>query len=118
MELVRLGPAARDRSLRLERDVVVRRASARALARTAGGRRLEVRSVRRDVALRREAGAAAVLAGVARTEELDRVGDDVHRLALVPLLVLPLAPLEAAVNRDGAPLLEVLGAVLALGPPD
>ena len=37
---------------------------------------------------------------------------------LLPVLVLPLAPLEAAVDRDRAALGEVLGAVLALRAPD
>src|SRR6218665_603170 len=91
---------------RLERDVVVRGAA------TAGGCGLEVGGVRGDVGLRREAltAATAVAATLesalaATTEELDRVGDDVDRLALVALLVLPLAPLETAVDRDRPALL-------------
>src|SRR5512132_4381173 len=100
----------------LERDVVVRRgAPRRGAAAGRGGREV----VRVDGNVR--AGAEAVArrsAVVARArEELHRVGDDVDRLALVALAVLELAPLEAAVDRDGAPLGEVAGAVLALRAP-
>src|SRR3954465_16015520 len=99
----------------LERDVVVARGRAR--RRTAGRGGREVVRVDGDV----RAGAEAVArraAVVARArEELDGVGDDVDRLALVALL-LPLAPLEAAVDRDRAALGEVASAVLALRPPD
>ena len=55
---------------------------------------------------------------VARTKELYRVGDDIDRLALRAVLGLPLAPVEAAVDRHRAALCEVLGAVLALRAPD
>src|SRR5688500_10486755 len=92
----------------LERDVVVGPA--------AGRRRREVPGVGGDVALRREAAAVAG-ALLAAAEELDGVGDDVYGLALVAFLVLPLAPLEATVDRHGAALLEVGGAVLALRAP-
>src|SRR5690606_17297381 len=51
-------------------------------------------------------------------EELDRVGDDLDRLALVALAVVELAPLQPAVDRHGAALLEVGRAVLALLAPD
>src|ERR1700686_3587409 len=64
----------------------------------------------------------AVLAGcavpVAAAQELHRVGDDVHRLALAPVLGLPLAPLQATVDRDRAALGEVSGDVFALPAPD
>src|SRR3954452_5952543 len=83
------------------------------------GRRGEVVRVDRNVGLRGEAVATAARGGVvAAAEELHAVGDDVHALALVALLVLPLAPLEAAVDRDGAALGEVPGAVVALRAPD
>src|SRR4051812_24556710 len=89
-----------------ERNVVVR-----------GGRGspCEVAGVGRNVGLRREA--AAVLGTLAGSQELDGIGNDIHCLALVPVLVLPLAPLEAAVERDRAPLRQVVGAVLALRAP-
>src|SRR5215207_1504589 len=93
-----------------ERNVVVRAAP--------GGhwRLSEVRGVRGNVALRREA--AAVLATLAGAEELHGVGNDIYRLPLVSgFLVLPLAPLEPAVDGDRSPLREVLGAVLALRAP-
>src|SRR3954447_491058 len=100
----------------LEGDVVV---GGRRAARGPGG--LEVGGVRRYVALRGEAPAAAVaaaLATVAGAEELHRVGDDVDRLALLTLLGVPLAPLQAAGDRHRAALREVLGAALALRAPD
>src|SRR3954451_15526299 len=99
----------------LERDVVVRWGGAAAAHRRA--RRLEVALVHGDVGLRGEA-AAAVRGLVAPTEELDGVGDDLDRLALLAVLALPLAPLEAAIERDRAPLGEEARAVLALGAPD
>src|SRR3954465_14097142 len=71
-----------------------------------------------DVGARREAVAAAAGVVARAGEELDRVGDDVDPLAVVALLVLPLAPLEAPVDRHGAALREVAGAVLALRAPD
>src|SRR3954466_8327596 len=94
----------------LERDVVVRRPGP-------GRRLLKVAGVRGHVALRGEP-ATVLRCALPGTEELDGVGDDIDRLALVPVLVLPLAPLEAAVDGHGAALLEILGAVLALGSPD
>src|ERR687888_273858 len=51
-------------------------------------------------------------------EELDRVGDDLDRLALGAVLGLPLAPVEAAVDADRPALREVLRAALALVAPD
>src|SRR3954453_10079244 len=81
-----------------ERDVVVR-------CPRRGRRLLEVAGVGRDVTLRREA--TAVLAAITRPEELDGVGNDIDGLPLVASLVLPLAPLEPAVDRDGSPLLEI-----------
>src|SRR5919199_307210 len=78
----------------------------------------EVVRVDGDVGARREAVAAAARVVARAREELDRVGDDVDPLAVVALLVLPLAPLEAPVDRDGAALAQVAGAVLALGAPD
>src|SRR2546423_89787 len=77
----------------------------------------EVGRVGRDVGLRRET-AAVLAAAVAGAQELDRVGNDIDRLPLVPLLVLPLAPVEAAVDGHRTALREVLGAVLALRAPD
>ena len=64
---------------------------------------------------RRHVGRLAVLAPA---EELDALGDDLDGLALRAVLSLPLTPLEAAVDRDGATLREVLRAVLALLSPD
>src|SRR6185369_3937022 len=61
--------------------------------------------------------AAATLAVAARAQELDGVGDDLDRLALGAVLRLPLAPLEAAVDRDAAALGQVVRAVLALRAP-
>src|SRR5687767_5619588 len=89
----------------LERDVVVARG--RGPAHRGRG---EVVRVGRHVALRGEPAAVltAVLAALARAEELDRVGDDLHRLAVVAFLVGELAPLEAAVDRDRAALREVV----------
>src|SRR5699024_1950040 len=102
----------------LERDVVVTRRGGAASGRRAGG--LEVARVGRDVGARGEAAvAAAAHAGVvAAAEELDRVGHDLDVLAVVALLVLPLAPLEATVDRHRAALGEEAGAVLALRAPD
>src|SRR6187549_2245539 len=98
-----------------EGDVVVPAAAstARGSARVVGG-------VGRDVAAGAEAVAAAVAApgAVARAEELDRVGDDFHALALAALFVLPLTPVEAAFDCHGPAFGEVVGAVLALGAPD
>src|SRR4051794_6614990 len=89
-----------------ERNVVVR-----------GGRGspCEVAGVGRNVGLRRET--ATVLGALAGPQELDGIGNDIHCLALVPFLVLPLAPLEPTVERDRAPLRQVVRAVLALGAP-
>src|SRR4051794_19888086 len=79
----------------------------------------EVGRVGRNVGLRCEPAAVlAATAAVAGAQELDRVGNDIDGLALVSLLVLPLAPVEAAVNSDRAPLRQVLGAVLALRAPN
>src|SRR5437660_131749 len=50
----------------------------------------------------------------AAAQELDALGDDLDRLALGAILCLPLAPVEAAVDRDGAPLAQVLRATLGL----
>src|SRR5215213_10131031 len=98
----------------LERDVVVRgRAGAR---RSAGG--LEVAVVDRDVGTRGEAATAVARTVLAAAQELDGVGDDLDALALVAVLRLPLAPLEAAVERDRPALGEEARAVLALGAPD
>src|SRR5580765_5810933 len=57
-------------------------------------------------------------ASPAAAEELDAVGDDLDGLALGAVLSLPLAPLEAAVDRDGPALREVLVAALGLIAPD
>src|SRR5436190_1281610 len=113
-------PDARVAKSVLERDVVVGRGAVAARRARRGG--LEVAVVDRDVRARGEPatlGAAAHAAGVVPTaEELHGVRDDLHALALVAVLGLPLAPLEAAVERDGAPLGEEARAVLALGAPD
>src|SRR3954447_24021876 len=103
-----------------ERDVVVRRASAAAAAATAADRRRgEVVGGDRHVALGAEPVATvAVAEALGAREELDVVGDDVDRLALVAVLVLELPPLQATVDRDRTALGEVLGGVLALAAPD
>src|SRR4051794_37957713 len=78
--------AARKRYAISERDVVFsRRAAARA-----HGLRREVRRIGRDVRVRGEAVAAAARrrALFAPAEELDGVGDDLDRLALLALLRL------------------------------
>src|SRR6185503_16383292 len=61
---------------------------------------------------------AAALAVLAAAEELDRVGDDLHGLALGAVLGFPLAPVEAAIDADRPALGEVLRAALALVAPD
>src|SRR3954454_1689900 len=89
----------------LERDVVV------------GGRGGEGGRARLCRAGRHEGPAAVAVPAAA--EELDVVGDDLDGLALAgPVARLPLAPLEAAVDRHRPALREVLRAVLALGAPD
>src|SRR5436190_24054607 len=106
-----MGPGRARRSA-LERDVVVRGAHARRL------RLREVCGVGGDVRLGREAVAAALRRGVAAAaEELDGVGDDLDRLALVAVWAIPLAPLQPALDRDRPPLREIGGAVLALRAP-
>ena len=135
-ERARLAPSAAGRALAATASAVAGRAPPRCFATCSllparyvgirtecrrpaprGHRRLlEVPGVRGNVALRREA--ATVLATLAGAEELDGIGNDIHRLALVALLVLPLAPLEPSVDRHRAALREVLGAVLALRAPD
>src|ERR1019366_7386178 len=60
---------------------------------------------------RRSAPAGGVLA---RAQELHRLGNDVDCLALCPVLAVPLAPLQAPVDRHRASLGEILGCVLAL----
>jgi hypothetical protein len=87
----------------LERDVVV------------GVRRAEIGRVGANVAGRHVLRLAVAVAAAA--EELDRVGDDLDRLALGPVLGVPLAPVEATVDRDGAALRQELCAALALVPP-
>ena len=51
---------------------------------------------------------------VTGAQELDRVGNDIDGLPLGAVLGLPLAPVEAPLDRDGPALGQVLGAVLAL----
>src|SRR5947209_13657130 len=59
--------------------------------------------------------ASAALGSVAAgSEELDALGDDLHRLALRPVLRVPLAPVQPAVDADGAALAQVLRARLGL----
>src|ERR1044072_6925451 len=69
-------------------------------------------------ALLRRAGRhelVAALAVAATAEELDAVGDDLHRLPLAGAVRrLPLAPVEPAVDADRAALREVLRATLGL----
>src|SRR5215208_5546949 len=60
----------------------------------------------------------AVAELTATAEELHGVGDHLDCLPLRAVLRLPLAPLEPAVDTDGAALREVLRAVLALRAPD
>src|SRR5579864_8064247 len=87
----------------LERDVVVGRGRE-------VGARLGARAGRHELV-----GAAAAVAVAAAAEELDAVGDDLDGLALAAaVLRLPLAPVEAAVDRDRAALREVLRAALGL----
>src|SRR4051795_11227973 len=96
----------------LERNVVVRDAGS-------CRRRGEIGRVGRNVALRRETVPVAATTVATAAKELHGVSDDLHRLALAGAVRrLPLAPVEAAVDRDAAALLEVLGAVLALRAPD
>ena len=49
-------------------------------------------------------GAVAGAPLVARAEELDGVGDDLDALPLGAVLRLPLAPVEATLDRDRAAL--------------
>src|SRR5262249_57614953 len=62
--------------------------------------------------------AAVAAALTSAAEELDAVGDDLDRLALGAVLRFPFAPVEPAVDPDGATLREVLRAALALVAPD
>src|ERR1044072_7516159 len=92
----------------LERDVVVgRRRAGEGLV-----------GLGLDLGRLAEAATAGLAAVAARPEELDGVGHDLDPGALAAVLGLPLAPLEPAVDGDGAALGEVLGAVLALRAPD
>src|SRR5688572_2693562 len=78
----------------LEGDVVAVAATA-----AADPSLLEVGGVGGHVGLALETVAiAAATAAVTRAQELDLVGDDLDGLALLPLLVLPLAPVEAALD--------------------
>src|SRR5581483_12089081 len=60
------------------------------------------------------AAPAELAAVTAAAEELHGLGDDLDGLALGAVLRLPLAPVEAAVDRHGAALREVLRAALGL----
>ena len=81
-------------------------------ARREVGARLGARAGRHELVA---AAAAAAVAVAAAAEELDAVGDDLDGLALAAaVLRLPLTPVEAAVDRDGATLREVLRAALRL----
>src|SRR5207244_2695256 len=103
------GPAAGPglvllRAAASERNVVVRGAGEVLVAcRGCGGHELAL---------------AVGTALTAAAEELNRVGDDLDRLALAAVLRLPLAPVEPAVDPHGAALGEVLRATLALVAPD
>src|SRR6478609_8786457 len=96
----------------LEGDVVARRAGAHGL------RVLEIGCVGRHVGARRDPVALNGTGTVPAAQELHRLGDDLDALAFVAVLRLPLAPVQTAVDRDGAALREVGRAVLALRPPD
>src|SRR4051812_46102006 len=109
-----LATAAPSSARPSERDVVFAGAAASAGGR--GRRGLQGALVHGDVAAGLEAVPAAA-ALLAAAEELDGVGDDVDALALVAVLVLPLAPLETPVDRHGAALAQVARAVLALRAP-
>src|SRR3954451_10598429 len=86
----------------LERDVVV-------------GRRREVGALLLRRARGHELVAAAAVAVAAATEELDALGDDLHRLPLARAVGrFPLAPVEPAVDADRAAFREVLRATLCL----
>src|ERR1700755_803856 len=88
--------------LLLEGDVVV-------------GRRREVGALLLRRARRHELVSAATVSVAAATEELDGIGDDLHGLTLARAVGrLPLAPVEPAVDADGAPLREILRAALRL----
>src|SRR5262249_12005985 len=67
----------------------------------------------------RAAGACgAGIVAFAAAEELDCLCDDLCRLPLLALLVLPLAGLEPALDVDAASLREIVRAVLCLLAPD
>src|ERR1044072_3856173 len=87
----------------LERDVVV--GCGRAEVGVARGR-----GARRHVLV--AAGSAAALELLPPAEELDALGDDLDRGALRPVLRVPLAPVEPAVDRDRAALREEMRAAL------
>src|SRR5438132_12091305 len=91
----------------LERDVVLEIVE---LARAGLRGRLGRRALGRPgLALRRLAlrGGAAAHA-LARAEHLHLVGDDLRHVLVLPVLVLPLARLQAALDVDLAALLQVL----------
>src|SRR4051794_21454374 len=90
----------------LERDVVVGRGREVGTALGAG--------TRRHVLVATGGAAEAALAVGATSEELDGLGDDLHRLALAAVLRLPLAPIEAPVHCNRSALREVLRAALGL----
>src|SRR4051794_13747644 len=98
-DTARCGVRHRQREADLERNIVVS-----APASCSAG---EVRGVGRHVAARGEA-AVATAAPVARTEELDRFGDDLDLLPFAAAVFgLPLAPVETALDRNRAALGEV-----------
>src|SRR3954447_16074972 len=89
----------------LERNVVVGRGGREGAGLAGSARRDELR--------------LATSAPVAAAEELDVLGNDLDCLALAGAVSrVPLAPLEAAVDRDRAALREVLRAALGLVAPD
>src|SRR4051812_49522114 len=86
---------------RLERDVVF--GTAATAAGGTGRGSFEVGGVGGNVTGRGEGATATAVAAapgaVTGAEELDRVGDDLDRLAFSAVFCLPLAPLESAFDR-------------------
>src|SRR5919202_1525182 len=123
---MRAGRAPRQRRRRAKRVAGTGAPGARAVPERTAAREQQARVLGARGTPERHGRAgreAAALGGraacvVTAAEELHRVGDDLDALALVAVLALPLAPLETAVEGNGAALGEEPGAVLALGAPD